>query len=303
MYNISIIICALNEEKNIGFLIQDILNQKYDFDFKNNFVLENITIVSDGSTDKTNKIVKIFQKKDKRIKLIINNNRIGKIYCLENIFKSINSDFIIMFDADVRLKNDTINFLAKPLIKNNYDLIGGNPIPMKTKKLFNLAERSSFFSWLILQEIKKENPNSIYSAHGRILLISKKLYKILNIGESSTPGDDQFIYLMSNHNFYYEKNAIVYYFMPNLIKDYLKQNVRFRKAKLVRINSLFTDDYIKNEFKINKKLSLFIKTFLKHPFLSFIWIFMFGLGYFQFKIIVQNSNDINKIWGEVKSTK
>jgi len=300
---ISILICALNEEKNIGFLLQDVLDQKFDKKFTESFELQNIIVVSDGSTDRTVEIVQDFKKKDARVNIIVNEKRIGKTYSLDKAFKKIETDYVVLFDADVRLKNSTISSLVKPLNKNNYDLIGGNPIPFKPKSLFNVAEQASFFSWLILQEIKKENPNSIYCAHGRILLISKKLYKNLDINQSSTPGDDQYIYLKSNHNFCYEKGAIVFYFMPGLIGDYLKQNVRFRKAKLTRLESSFGKEFIKNEFKICNKKMILVKTILRNPWRGILWLSLYLSGYLKFKIQVQDSKDINKIWGEVKSTK
>ncbi|MEI7425178.1 MAG: hypothetical protein WCK10_03615, partial [Candidatus Staskawiczbacteria bacterium] len=189
------------------------------------------------------------------------------------------------------------------LIDKSYDLIGGNPVPLKSERLSNFAEQASMFSWLILQEIKKESPNSIYSAHGRILLASKNLYKNLDIDGLSTPGDDAFMYLKSKHNFYYEKNAIVLYSIPSSVGDYLKQNIRFRKGKFVKSNSSFGIDYIKSEFKIKNKLNILIKTILSSPYKGFVWLFLYGLGYVKFKLQVQNSNDISKIWGEVKSTK
>jgi len=300
---LSIVICALNEEKNIGSLLQDILDQSFDQEFSNNFDLNAITVVSDGSTDKTAEIVESFKPKDKRVNLIVNEKRIGKIYSLDNFFKKAGTDYIILFDADVRLKKDAINLLVKPLLTNNYDLIGGNPIPNKSSSLFNIAEQASMFSWLILREIKAANPNSIYSSHGRILLASIKLYKALDIGGLSTPGDDQFMYLKSNHNFFYKKDAIVYYSMPNSVIDYLKQNVRFRKAKLMRLKSSFGEDFIKREFKVKDKYKIFMKTFIRHPYSGSCWLILYFSGFIKFKLQVENSNDINKIWGEVKSTK
>jgi len=300
---VSILICALNEEKNIGLLIQDIQDQKFDFEFNNNFILENITVVSDGSTDKTTEIVKSFQDKDKRINLNINKKRIGKIFSLDKMFGLINTDYIILFDADVRLKTNTINVLVKPILLNNYDLIGGNPIPIKPKSILNIAEQASFFSWLIHQEIKTRHPDSVYSSHGRILLTSKYLYKNLDINGLSTPGDDAFMYLKSMHNFFYEKDAVVIYRMPNSVSDYLKQNMRFRKGKLVKSKSSFGAELIKKEFNIKNKFIIFLKLFFKYPYQSFLWMILYGFGYLKFKLQVQNSTDINKIWGEVKSTK
>ena len=53
--DISVGIMAFNEEKNIGRLLKAILSQKL-----NQIKITEIIVVSDGSTDKTDEIVKNF---------------------------------------------------------------------------------------------------------------------------------------------------------------------------------------------------------------------------------------------------
>jgi glycosyltransferase involved in cell wall biosynthesis len=62
---VSVLIPVRNEEKNIGNLLNDLINQ----DYKN---IE-IIVFNDCSTDKTKEIVKDFIFKDKRISLIGSN--------------------------------------------------------------------------------------------------------------------------------------------------------------------------------------------------------------------------------------
>ena len=52
---VTVALSAFNEETNIGNFIASVLKQK-----EENFVLEKILIISDGSTDKTAEIVKSF---------------------------------------------------------------------------------------------------------------------------------------------------------------------------------------------------------------------------------------------------
>ncbi len=63
--NISIGICAYNEEKNIGNLLKRLISIK-----PKKANIKEIIIVSDGSIDKTNEIIKNFQKRSKKIKAI-----------------------------------------------------------------------------------------------------------------------------------------------------------------------------------------------------------------------------------------
>lgn len=297
----SILVCALNEERNIGLLLRDILEQKYDESFKERFAPPFINVVSDGSTDKTVEIVQDLVIQYPAILLTINQKRIGKIYSLANAFQTLTSDYVVLFDADVRLQTDTIQTLLQPFGVKKYDLVAGNPVPNRPSSFFNVAEQASYFSWILLQRIKKKQPNSVYSAHGRILALTKSLYKRLDISTLSTPGDDQFMYFNSHHNFYYQKKAVVTYKMPASINDYLKQNVRFRLAKDARYKFL-EQEIVKREFFIPNKLGIFIKTFLDYPYQGIFWSFAYisGKAMYLFK---KSDTNMNNNWGEVTSTK
>jgi glycosyltransferase involved in cell wall biosynthesis len=302
--SIAILICALNEEKNIGALLNDILTQHFSIHFGGRYAIRRILVTSDGSSDQTADIVRSFAHKDTRVELVENPQRIGKIFSLNNAFNRVDEDYVILFDADVRLKEDTIETLVRPLDNHLYELIGGNPVPYGPPSIFNMAEQASYFSWLLLQDIKRHNPNSIYSAHGRILLASIHLYKTAEISKLSTPGDDQYLYLRSDHNFYYQRDAVVRYKMPSTISDYLKQNVRFRTAKQVRGNSL-SEHRIREEFKITNKLTILLSTMLLHPISFSCWAYLYTLGFlkWQFRTSKNNTWDESQVWGEVTSTK
>src|SRR5262245_52847255 len=104
---------AFNEEANIGYLLQRLLTQNIF-----NATLEKIIVVSDGSSDKTAKIVR--EIKDKRILLIENPERLG-LYATQNkILENTDSDILVMFDADILPKNQYLvaNLIA-PIIKDN----------------------------------------------------------------------------------------------------------------------------------------------------------------------------------------
>src|SRR4030042_3810424 len=63
--NISVCLTVLNEENNISRLLKSLIYQNVNPD--------EIIIVDGGSKDKTIQIIRHFQKKDKKIKLIVKN--------------------------------------------------------------------------------------------------------------------------------------------------------------------------------------------------------------------------------------
>src|SRR4030042_1873242 len=73
-YKVSVLIPAYNGEKYIEEAIDSVLNQTFT-DFE-------LIISDDKSTDKTEKIIRQYAKKDKRIKFIKNSTNLG---CCKNI--------------------------------------------------------------------------------------------------------------------------------------------------------------------------------------------------------------------------
>src|SRR5579871_5253679 len=96
---ISVGIPAYNEEANIAQLLRLLLKQR-----GNNFILQKIFVISDGSSDTTAKEVaavgsnKVYFKDDKK--------RLGKSARLEEIFRLNRSDVLLLMDADVIFKDD-----------------------------------------------------------------------------------------------------------------------------------------------------------------------------------------------------
>jgi glycosyltransferase involved in cell wall biosynthesis len=70
--DVSVGICAYNEEENIGALLENLLTQQ---SLPHN---SEIIVVCSGCTDETPSIVEKFARKDKRVKLILEEERRGK---------------------------------------------------------------------------------------------------------------------------------------------------------------------------------------------------------------------------------
>lgn len=272
----TILICALNEEKNLKSLLSDIKDQI------NRYLLpvEKIIIVSDSSTDDTDNIVKQLMKDEPRIKLYRNKKRLGKLKSQIQLFKNITTDYVILFDADIRLDKLCLKKLVSAIpINRNILLLGGNPVPKKVD-LFNITHLATNFNYLLLQEIKRVQPDSIYSAHGRILCIAKRLYKNIKNIKFSSPGDDQYFYLMSKGLFKYLPDVKVYYNLPSLPMDHLKQSIRFRVAKQIKIFR-FTKESC---FKIKSPQKIFLKVFFQNPICGIAWIIMYTVSYLMFNL-------------------
>ncbi|MBR4586771.1 MAG: glycosyltransferase family 2 protein [Lachnospiraceae bacterium] len=97
---ISIIMAAYNAEKTIDQAIESVLSQSYE-----NFEL---IVINDCSKDQTESIVKQYQSKDKRVKLISNENNQGvsktRLYGLN----SARGNWIAILDSDDKWEEDKL---------------------------------------------------------------------------------------------------------------------------------------------------------------------------------------------------
>lgn len=89
---ISVIMPVHNAQKYLETSIKSVLTQSYkNFQF---------IIVNDGSSDKSEKLIKRFQKKDKRIIVLHNKKNIGVTKSLNKALRQAKGKYVIRMDAD-----------------------------------------------------------------------------------------------------------------------------------------------------------------------------------------------------------
>jgi glycosyltransferase involved in cell wall biosynthesis len=121
---LSIIIPAFNCEKTIQFPISSIQNQ--------NISTFEIILINDFSQDNTSKILQIFQKHDKRVKIINNKKNMGTLYsrCIGTLIAK--GEYIFPLDNDdMVFGEDIFDYTIKKAKENNYDIIGFKAVRTK----------------------------------------------------------------------------------------------------------------------------------------------------------------------------
>lgn len=112
MSDISIIVPAYNAEKYIKKCLESLINQtKKEIE---------IIVINDGSTDKTEKIIKSF--KDERIRYYKNTNH-GIGYTRNFGIEKSNSDYIMFVDSDDYLREDACELLYNKICDEFLDLV------------------------------------------------------------------------------------------------------------------------------------------------------------------------------------
>lgn len=263
---VSIVIPAYNEEQNLGLLLDDLQKQEISKDF----YIKEIIVTSDGSTDNTVKIAteKSFAKNLKiPIHVIDNKKREGKAIRLNEIFQSIKSDILVLFDADIRVFDSlSTDKLIKPIIEKTASLTYGDCIPLKNKDRAGIVEQSIYKTYEIWRSIAKEvllKRQILELCNGKILSLKYDLYKQITI-----PGDigtDIFIYLYSlysgNKIVFSESSYVVFRLVSN-VKDHIKQQERYLSRDK---NKYFSNIYKEHSLTSLEKIFGYSKNVFMEP--------------------------------------
>ena len=267
---VTIGIPAYNEEANIGNLLKSLVSQN-----TGSFKLESILVANDASTDNTVKMVKKYARKYKLIKLIDDGKRLGKATRLNNFYKSIESDILISFDADVILANNgVLEEIIKTYENNKVGLVGGYDKPANPR---NWVEKMCA-TWIEVWDQARTNLKDPHIVHNHISRISsskRELFKKVRYAKDLVE-DDPYLYLKAKemgYEFRFASRAVVYYRVPATLGDFFKQSARFlsSKGRLARIFG----DWIYEEFEISSsdKINALWVIFKKEPIYLPIAIF------------------------------
>lgn len=175
--NVSVLIAVKNEEKTIGPRIENLLNQNYPKDKLQ------IIIVSDGSTDQTNPIVRNYSTKHKTDKapivLVIPESGSGKSNALNHGIQSATGEFIVFTDARQTFHCDAIAELNANFSDPTVGCVSGELLFMKNSAS-NIQHEMGLY-WKIEKFVRKTESSigSVAGATGAIYAIRKALYKKL----------------------------------------------------------------------------------------------------------------------------
>lgn len=219
--SISIGICAHNEEKNIRSLLENLLT-KQPLKGKS---LKEIIVVSSGSTDGTNGIIRSMMQTSDKIVLIEEERRTGKSNAQNIILNRAKGDLLILLSADTYPHPGSIDALADELS----DGVGGaianvvvsNPIS-------GTVNRASHFIWAL-----HNHTNSRLSSAGALSHLGGDMFAVKNGLVRSIPpsiiNDDAYIGAIikrNGHLIVKSERATVSILGPRTLNDFLAQRVR-----------------------------------------------------------------------------
>ena len=290
MATLSIGICAYNEEGNIGELLKGLLAQKLE-----NGNMGEIIVISSGSTDRTNDIVKEFELRDNRVKLVTQDKREGKASAINLFLKIAKGDILILESADTLPKEDTIQKLTIPFSDMDIGLVTGHPIPVNRRD--NFVGFTVNLIWGLHHSLSLKHPKAteIIAFRNVIREISKE-----------TAVDDLFIETIIkelNLKSVYAEDAVIYNKGPTTLEDLIRQRKR------IHIGYLHTKkirDYAPITVNANETLKSLISE-IKFTPKELIWtilaiiieLYVRFMAYLEFYMLKKNPYS----WEIAKTTK
>ena len=235
-YKVSIGIPAFNEEVNIENLLRSLMSQK-----RRNFSLSQIVVYSDGSTDSTVNIVDKMQKRFSQIKIIKFKNRRGKIFRLNQIFRQLKGDVVIVLDADIHLVgNNFLNSFVSSIINNpRAKMVAAHQIPIRPKNLTGKIIHASFVTWDHIR-LGIKDYDHVHNFYGAATAYRGSFVKSLHIPEGIYD-ERLYLYLMAKktNGFFYCYHAKILYWPPITLHDFNKLSARSFGKKYSQLDKIF----------------------------------------------------------------
>lgn len=243
---ISVIIPVYNVEKYLRRCLESIINQTYrDLE---------IIIIDDGSTDHSKKICEEFEKKDKRILLIKQEN--GGLSKARNTgINYAGGDYITFVDSDDFINKNMINVMQKLAKENDADIVCVNMLNVDDR----FDERFLYETENSYKVYKKNCADMLFERkvfnYSPAKLYKKELFSDIRFPEGHVYEDVATSYLLfdrcrifvkSEYNYYYyykRPGSIVFSRRKSHVSDMIK-NIKEMKKYKIRSSSRFFNYYI-----------------------------------------------------------
>ncbi len=216
---ITVIITSFKEPHLVGKAIEAALNNKTTRKFE---------VLVAAPDEPTAKVIKTYAKKDKRVKYFRDRGE-GKANALNEIFKKVKSDILVLTDGDVFMSKNTIEALASMLDKKEVGCVTGRPVATNDKKTM-----FGYWSHLLLDagahRIRKEldEQNKFLECSGYLFAFKNKIKKIpTDVAEDSII---PYTLWKQGYRIRYVPEAEVYVKYPDNLKDFAKQRIRTVKS-------------------------------------------------------------------------
>lgn len=206
-------IMAYNEEKNIGPLLEALLQQRL-----RSVNIAEIIVVASGCTDRTKAIVRDYRRKDARVKLLIQRRREGKSSAINLLLRHTSQEVVVLESADTLPTPDAIEALVSPLADPLVGMAGGRPVPTNDPTSF--MGFATHLLWQLHHQVSLRRPKM-----GELVAFRRYFYQIPPRSAVDEASIEPLI-KGQGLKLLYVPEAVVLNRGPEIIGDFFKQRRR-----------------------------------------------------------------------------
>jgi cellulose synthase/poly-beta-1,6-N-acetylglucosamine synthase-like glycosyltransferase len=258
------VICCYNEQDVIASKIENTLSLDYPAD------RIEVLVMSNGSTDRTNEIVRGFT--DPRVRLVALETP-GKMLALNEGAKQAKGDLLVISDADFFLDHHTLRLMARKFADPAVGgVCGARRSGMKRGGDATGEGEGLYARWDKAQKALESRIGSVFAADGLLYALRRELYvPITNPGQA----DDITVSVqipLRGHRLLYEPDATAWEEGTVEAKSEFRRKVRITNRSIRALLSiggrLLTSGFYSVELLSHKLVRHFIPVFLIPLFLS-----------------------------------
>lgn len=291
MIPVTVGICAYNEDANIEATIRSLYSQRQDC-----FTIDKAVVVSSGSTDRTDDIVKGLQNEFDSLMLIRQEERLGKNSAINLVLDNDTAGVVVLLNADNVLATEvSLDCLIRPLEDPIVGIVGGHPIPVNDTD--SMSGFTSHLIWQMHHHVSEQRPKI-----GELIAFRNIGYRL----SIKLQSDEDILRMNLEQNGYrseYAPDATVLNRGPENIGDFLRQRIRVNAGEVFMKHSFSLDIPTHDVRFLYAAMLESIRDMGFHPFKLIaavgleLFARMFALAH------VKGGKGVMNVWEMVSSTK
>lgn len=278
-----------NEAQNIHYLLESLRKQTCWNSMKQ------IVVISSGSTDDTNKIVKKYATKYPKIQLIVERSRCGKAHAVNKFLSRVLCDIVVLTSADILPKCNTLALLTDHFKDKTVGIVGSHPIPVNNHNTF--LGFAVHLSWDLHHQISLNHPKM-----GEVIAF-RKIFQKIPVLSAVDEVNIEALVRGQGYQAIYEPRAIIYNKGPETIQEFISRRRSHFYGHLVTkheysysvstLNNFAVIHILLKDFKFSLRYIVFLSGTVLLEIISRI------LGYIDYQFELKD----HTIWQVAVSTK
>lgn len=210
---------AYNEEQNMPRLLQALISQQ-----TTNVTLSEIIVVASGCTDSTESIVRDWEKRDRRIRLLVQAKREGKASAVNEFLRQAREKTVVLCSADLLPEPDAIERTIAPFADPEVAMTTARPMPVNDPETF-----MGFAAHMLWGLHHMLNQNGFKAGE---LIAFRKIFERIPYETAVDEASIEPVIRGQGYRAVYVPTAIVHNKGPETIKDFLSQRRRIYAGHL-----------------------------------------------------------------------